>query len=74
MVLNLIVNGAHAIRDRISEGQRKHRCIHQYYPDACVVIAIADNGGYSSVRARIFEPFFTTKEVGVGTGQVYYCP
>ena len=73
VVLNLIVNGAHAIRDRISEGQKGNIVVStQYYPDAqCVVIAIADNGGGipPKVQARIFEPFFTTKEVGVGTGQ-----
>ncbi len=73
VVLNLIVNGAHAIRDRLSEGQKGNLVVTtQHYPDAqCVVIAIADNGGGIplKVQERIFEPFFTTKEVGVGTGQ-----
>ena len=73
VVLNLIVNGAHAIRDRLSEGQKGNLVVTtQHYPDAqCVVIAIADNGGGipPKVQERIFEPFFTTKEVGVGTGQ-----
>ena len=73
VVLNLIVNGAHAIRDRISEGQKGNIVVStKYYADAqCVVITIADNGGGipPKVQARIFEPFFTTKEVGVGTGQ-----
>jgi len=73
VVLNLVVNGAHAIRDRISDGQKGNIVIStRHYPDAgCVIIAIADNGGGipPKVQARIFEPFFTTKEVGVGTGQ-----
>jgi signal transduction histidine kinase len=73
VVLNLIVNGAHAIRDRIVDGQKGNIVVStKHYPDAqCVVIAIADNGGGipAKVQARIFEPFFTTKEVGVGTGQ-----
>jgi len=73
VVLNLIVNGAHAIRDRITEGQKGNLVVStRHYPDAqCVIIAIADNGGGipAKVQARIFEPFFTTKEVGVGTGQ-----
>jgi len=73
VVLNLIVNGAHAIRDRISEGQKGNIVVSTtYYPDAqCVIITIADNGGGipQKVQERIFEPFFTTKEVGVGTGQ-----
>jgi len=73
VVLNWIVNGAHAIRDRLKEGQKGNIAIStQHYPDAqCVVIAIADNGGGipEKVQNRIFEPFFTTKEVGVGTGQ-----
>ena len=73
VVLNLIVNGAHAIRDRITEGQKGNIVVStRHYADAqCVVIAIADNGGGIPVKVqeRIFEPFFTTKEVGVGTGQ-----
>ena len=73
VVLNLIVNGAHAIRDRMEEGQKGTIVVTtQHYPDAqCIVIAIADNGGGipAHVQTRIFEPFFTTKEVGVGTGQ-----
>jgi signal transduction histidine kinase len=73
VVLNLIVNGAHAIRDRLADGQKGNIVVStRHYPDAgCVIIAIADNGGGipKKVQARIFEPFFTTKEVGVGTGQ-----
>jgi len=73
VVLNLVVNGAHAIRDRFQDGQKGNLNVStKHYPDAgCVVISISDNGGGipQKVQARIFEPFFTTKEVGVGTGQ-----
>ena len=73
VVLNLVVNGAHAIRDRFGEKQKGLLIINtKYYEDAnCVVISITDNGGGIplNVQSRIFEPFFSTKEVGVGTGQ-----
>ena len=73
VVLNLVVNGAHAIRDRFQESQKGDLKVStKYYADAdCVVVSINDNGGGipPKVQARIFEPFFTTKEVGVGTGQ-----
>ena len=73
VVLNLIVNGAHAIRDRFdSKGKGEINITTRHYSsDNCVVISITDNGGGipPEVQKRIFEPFFTTKEVGVGTGQ-----
>jgi signal transduction histidine kinase len=73
VVLNLVVNGAHAIRDHFSNGQKGNLLIStKHYKDAgCAIIAITDNGGGipDKVSNRIFEPFFTTKEVGVGTGQ-----
>jgi len=73
VVLNLIVNGAHAIRDRFQENQKGTLIVgSKHYPDSnCVVISITDNGGGipKEVQGRIFEPFFTTKDVGVGTGQ-----
>ena len=73
VVLNLIVNGAHAIRDRFQESQKGTLIVGtKHYPDSeCVVISISDNGGGipTDVQERVFEPFFTTKEVGVGTGQ-----
>ena len=73
VVLNLVVNGAHAIRDRFQEAQKGNlKVTTMHYADAgCVVISINDDGGGipKKVQNRIFEPFFTTKEVGVGTGQ-----
>jgi signal transduction histidine kinase len=73
VVLNLIVNGAHAIRGRYDESQKGVLGVAtKHYPEQnCVVISISDDGGGipEKVQNRIFEPFFTTKEVGVGTGQ-----
>ena len=73
VVLNIVVNGAHAIRDRFDlKGKGEIRISTKHYPsDNCVVVTITDNGGGipPKVQERIFEPFFTTKEVGVGTGQ-----
>ena len=73
VVLNLIVNGAHAIRDRFGDAQKGMLSISTtHYPnEECTIISINDNGGGipAKVQERIFEPFFTTKEVGIGTGQ-----
>jgi signal transduction histidine kinase len=71
VVLNLIVNAAHAIKDRNPDGKKGHINVGTKQYDDCVVITIQDDGGGipEDVQAKVFEPFFTTKEVGVGTGQ-----
>jgi signal transduction histidine kinase len=72
VVLNLIVNAAHAIGDvvRGTDKKGKIRVGTRVLGDH-VEIAITDTGkGIPvDVRSRIFDPFFTTKEVGKGTGQ-----
>jgi signal transduction histidine kinase len=71
VVLNLIVNAAHAIRDsELKDGNGLILVSTRQY-DQYVVITIQDDGGGipEHVQGKIFEPFFTTKEVGVGTGQ-----
>jgi signal transduction histidine kinase len=70
-VLNLLVNAAHAIRDKVgNEGKGQIRVRTRREGDA-VEIAVSDTGvGIpAEIRDRIFEPFFTTREVGSGTGQ-----
>ena len=72
VVLNLVLNAAHAIGDVVKSGQTKGRITVSTRAIADYVeIAIADTGDGipEDVRARIFEPFVTTKEVGRGTGQ-----
>lgn len=67
VIVNLCVNGSHAIGDR-RDGLIK---IQLARPDAShVSIAVSDNGSGipPEIMSRIFEPFFTTKEVGKGTG------
>lgn len=73
VLLNLIVNAAHAIgesRDVAAEGKGTIDVSTRRTPHG-VTVRVADNGSGmpDHVLARIFEPFFTTKEVGKGTGQ-----
>ncbi|NNC76551.1 MAG: PAS domain S-box protein, partial [Woeseiaceae bacterium] len=73
VILNLIVNAAHAIESgRESEDEEKGtiRITTRAVEDA-VEVRISDTGcGIpEEIRDRIFDPFFTTKEVGKGTGQ-----
>lgn len=69
VLLNIILNAAHAIREKYERGSGKIT-IKTYYEADSVVCSICDNGcGMSEqVKNRIFEPFFTTKPVGQGTG------
>jgi signal transduction histidine kinase/CheY-like chemotaxis protein len=69
VVLNLLVNAAHAI----PEGQTQNheiRVATRTDDPAWVSIAVSDTG--RGIRAedlpRLFEPFYTTKAVGEGTG------
>ena len=73
VVLNLIINGAHAIGESRTEdsGDLGTITISTEQDQGEVVIRVRDTGcGMAKeVQDRIFEPFFTTKEVGKGTGQ-----
>ena len=73
VILNLIVNAAHAIGDRSQEsnGAKGKIRVQTSRCSTGVEIRIADTGGGIpvEVRAKIFDPFFTTKEIGKGTGQ-----
>jgi PAS domain S-box-containing protein len=70
VILNLIVNAAHAIADAGREGKGKISVSTQCIPNWCEIV-VRDNGTGipEAVRRRVFDPFFTTKEVGRGTGQ-----
>jgi signal transduction histidine kinase len=68
VLLNLVVNAAHAIADTEERGMIE---IRTRALDDAVAISVADTGcGIpEDVADRIFDPFFTTKEIGRGTGQ-----
>jgi PAS domain S-box-containing protein len=73
VLLNLIVNAAHAIADvpRDPPGAKGRISIITRRTESGVEIAVRDTGvGVAAdIAERIFEPFFTTKPVGRGTGQ-----
>jgi len=73
VVLNMVVNAAHAIGDVVGDGAKgKGKIKVKTRPDGdWAVIEISDSGcGMPPhIQQRIFDPFFTTKEVGKGTGQ-----
>ncbi|MGD8453914.1 MAG: cache domain-containing protein [Phycisphaerae bacterium] len=73
VILNLIVNAAHAIKDVVGDGGHGKGTIavSTRHDDGVAEIRVSDTGtGIPvEVRDKIFDPFFTTKEVGRGTGQ-----
>jgi PAS domain S-box-containing protein len=73
VILNMIINAAHAIADVIDPGSGEKGVITiatRPVSDG-VEIRLSDTGGGipEAIRSKIFDPFFTTKEVGKGTGQ-----
>jgi len=73
VILNMIINAAHAIADVVGDGSQKK---------GTITVSTRRDGDYAEIRirdtgagipeeiqSRIFDPFFTTKEVGKGTGQ-----
>ena len=73
VILNLIVNAAHAIADVVKKGganKGKIKVQTRNCPEwAEIRIQDTGTGIPEKVRTRIFDPFFTTKEIGKGTGQ-----
>jgi len=69
VILNLIVNSAHAIK---SQNRSSHGSImiKTWATEESVFCSVSDDGPgiAEEVRSRIFEPFFTTKDIGEGTG------
>lgn len=73
VLLNLVVNAAHAIRDKRTGGTNEKGTITvaTAMDGDQAVVRISDTGcGIApEIKERVFEPFFTTKGVGKGTGQ-----
>ncbi len=72
VILNMIVNAAHAIGDVVKgTGSKGGISITSRRAGQFAEIRIADTGTGipEEIRHKIFDPFFTTKEVGKGTGQ-----
>ena len=64
MLLNLVMNGADACRERGTISVVAEPTSH----GARITVTDDGPGVAPEVRARLFEPFVTTKEVGKGTG------
>jgi signal transduction histidine kinase len=74
VVLNLIVNAAHAIeasKEGRPVGELGRITVQTRLHPGEVEVAVSDDGTGipEDIQHRIFEPFFTTKPVGKGTGQ-----
>ncbi len=72
VIINLVVNAAHAIGDVVGSSGDKGRitiATRQDGPDVVVRIGDTGDGIPEAIRDSIFDPFFTTKGVGKGTGQ-----
>ncbi len=72
VILNLVVNAAHAIEDKFKDSGKKGSIkIKTLKKEGDLILRVTDNGcGIpSDIIDNIFDPFFTTKPVGKGTGQ-----
>ncbi len=73
VILNLIVNAAHAIGEVVKDkpGEKGKIKVSTRKDGDWAEIRVEDTGTGipKAIRHKIFEPFFTTKPVGKGTGQ-----
>ena len=73
VVLNLIINAAHAIGDVVkrTNGDKGLITVQTRRCGNFAELRVTDTGTGipPAARSKIFEPFFTTKDVGKGTGQ-----
>jgi signal transduction histidine kinase len=75
VMLNLITNAFHAVREKSKNGDAKDAyqpsvSVKTEKQDGQVLIEVSDNGSGmpAEVKNKIFQPFFTTKPTGEGTG------
>lgn len=72
VILNLIVNAAHAIEESLKEKSQKGLITistHTLTNEIEVRVKDTGTGIPEEARSKVFYPFFTTKPVGKGTGQ-----
>ena len=73
VVLNLVVNAAHAIADTpaVQQGGKGLITVSTRRDGEWVELRVSDTGTGipEHARGKLFDPFFTTKPVGKGTGQ-----
>jgi PAS domain S-box-containing protein len=73
VILNIVVNAAHAITDVVGDGGngKGKITVRTRAEGEWAIVEIGDSGSGMPphIQQRIFDPFFTTKEVGKGTGQ-----
>jgi signal transduction histidine kinase len=71
VVLNLIVNAAHAVKENVKDGEKGRITVRTRNRGEFVEISVQDTGTGipAAIQGKVFDPFFTTKEVGKGTGQ-----
>jgi two-component system NtrC family sensor kinase len=73
VVLNIVVNAAHAIAEATNDGAlgKGVITITTGFDSDWAIVRISDTGKGipEHIGSRIFNPFFTTKPVGKGTGQ-----
>ncbi len=72
VLLNILVNAAHAVAEKVKATAEKGRIVITTEADGeYLKLSVSDSGTGipEENRPKIFDPFFTTKEVGKGTGQ-----
>ncbi|MBI4643649.1 MAG: PAS domain-containing protein, partial [Deltaproteobacteria bacterium] len=73
VLLNLIINAAHAIDEVVGKGEQSKGTItiSTRKDGDWVEVQVKDTGAGipEEIKSKIFDPFFTTKQVGKGTGQ-----
>ena len=76
VILNLVVNAAHAIAEKAggddcAAAERGRIRVSTAHVGGDVVVTVSDTGCGIPERigTKVFDPFFTTKDVGRGTGQ-----
>ena len=70
VVLNLVVNAAHSIKDNVKDGEKGKIKVCTRKRGDFAEISVTDTGtGIPSDSFKSFRSVFSTKEVGKGTGQ-----